>query len=180
MSLLLLRSPLLHYSCWWWYLRLCLHHTVVFWRIHPESCTKHDFYSFYRWGLLLNCKWITVFIRRNIWSIGLDLLKCCPLLGRRVKTVRATVPSSCTTILILDLVDAPAWSARAKSKQGFLPSALRHCLCPLCRAQHWLLSCLLSVLLHRCWSPFGSQHQVMSYLYFSDDIEVKELTLQIY
>lgn len=125
-------------------------------------------------------KLIPVFIRRNIQSISPDFIKCCPLLGRREKIVRATVPSSCATILIPDSADASAWSAPAKSKQGFLPSALTHCLCPLCRAQHWLFSCLLSAPLHCCWFPLGSQHQGMSCLYFSDDVEVKELTLQIY
>lgn len=173
MSILLLRSPLLQYSCWGRYLNLCLHLTVVFWSVYPGAWAKVVFYS---WSLFLNCKWIPVFIRRNIWSIGPDFLKFCPRLGRRVKIVRVTIPSPGTTILVPYLADGSAWSAPAKCKQGFLPSALTPCPCLLCRAQHWLLSCLLSVPLHGCWSPFGSQGQVVSCLYFSDDVEVKELT----
>lgn len=129
MPILLLTSPLLHYSCWGRYLKLCLHHTVVLWRICPGAWAKQVFYS---WSLLLNFEWIPVFIRRNIWNIGPDFLKFCPFLGRRVEIVRATVSSSCTTVLILDLADASAWSAPAKCQQGFLPSALTHCLCLPC------------------------------------------------
>lgn len=81
-------------------------------------------------------------------------------------------------VLIVGLAGALAVSAQADCRQGPLFSSdATHCQC---RAQPWLPSCLLRVPLSCCWSPFGSWNQVMSYVYFPDDVEGKELTLQIY